>query len=731
MDLGDAVLRLSTDNSELDKGLDKASKDAEKAGKEIGAALIAGFTAAIAFSKKLVDAWGESEDASARLTAAIRSTGQAGAISAGEMAKLAAEIQKTTRFEDDQAVAAAAALISIGKFTEEGVKRALPALADYAAATGTDLVTAAQQMAQAIEGGRNIFVRFGAETKDGMTKTEKFDEILRALNKSFRGTAEELRNNTIGQLTSLKNLFNDLAESGGRALSIVFKPFLEIIGPIVQKLADFANRTFEMSDALDAVKKGTADASQRILVFGDMLEIATKKKKALQTELDKKFFSGETLTASDFQRLEKINDEVAQLTKLLEKAKNELKLAKGDKKTIIANIGGEADVAALAKLNQSLDDMGNRYQAIGQAYKDAQIAESMAMFIASSEDMANRTQAMGRAYKEAADMALNLGTNIRGLEDRFASVLPAIEGIAEPTQAALLAVSQAVGQAMQAAADASEDAAADSAQAWKDAQDGIKTFVDFASSAFSAIQDIASQFYKNQNALIDNELRTTLNALDAKYKKERSAIDATMKAGEAKYEADKLAIENSTLSEAEKTAALKKLDEDYYGALTKLDEDFEAAKLAAEKTAQGERNRIALDQFRAEKTATLTGIAIDTAKAIIQTFAQLGFTPFGAIAALAMTAMGITQAALVANQPEPVFPALAQGGEFTVPPGYDNDSFLARMSSGERVSVTPAGEGGDQVIENHIYLDGTQIGEWFTKATRNRRVLIASRAIIE
>jgi hypothetical protein len=672
-DLGEAVLKLTTDNSDLDKGLDKASKDAEKAGKEIGAALIAGFTAAIAFSKKLVTAWGESEDASTRLTAAIRSTGQAGSISTGELARLAAEIQKTTRFEDDLAVAAQATLISIGKFTEEGVKKALPVLADYAAATGTDLVTAAQQMAQAIEGGRNIFVRFGAETKDGMTKTEKFDEILRALNVSFRGTAEELRNNTIGQLTSLKNIFNDLAESGGRALSIVFKPFLDLISPIVQKLADFANRTFTMSDALDAVKKGTADASQRMLVFGDMLDIATKKQKSLTAEMEKTFQSGGTLVFGDYRELEKINAEVAQLTKLLEKAKEELKLAKGDKKTVVANLGGEDDVAALAKLNQSLDDMTLRYMAMGKAFQAAEWEQGI-------QAMTDRWVAMGEALQ---------------------NVVADVEAITEPTQAALLAVNQAVGKAMQDAADASQDAADTSVQAWKDAADGVKTFLDFASSAFSAIQDIASQYYKNQNALIDNSLQKELNAI------------------QKKYLADKAAIENSLMSEEEKAAAL-----------TKLDADYEAAKIAAEKTAQGERNRIALEQFKSERAASLIGIAIDTAKAIIQTFAQLGFTPWGAIAASAMTAMGIAQAALVASQPEPVFPALAQGGEFTVPPGYDNDSFPMRVQSGERVSVTPAGEAGGEMIHVVVNLDSWPILDAVTRGSRNRQVLISARSVV-
>lgn len=51
-------------------------------------------------------------------------------------------------------------------------------------------------------------------------------------------------------------------------------------------------------------------------------------------------------------------------------------------------------------------------------------------------------------------------------------------------------------------------------------------------------------------------------------------------------------------------------------------------------------------------------------------------------------------------------PGFASGGSFVVPPGYPNDSFVMRVSSGEHVQVTPAGKsgggGGGVYIENLI-----------------------------
>jgi hypothetical protein len=77
-----------------------------------------------------------------------------------------------------------------------------------------------------------------------------------------------------------------------------------------------------------------------------------------------------------------------------------------------------------------------------------------------------------------------------------------------------------------------------------------------------------------------------------------------------------------------------------------------------------------------------------------------------------------------------VFPALAQGGEFTVPPGYENDSFPMRVQSGERVSVIPAGESGGEMIHNTLILDGAVLADWYTRASRNRQILTTARSVI-
>jgi hypothetical protein len=57
-----------------------------------------------------------------------------------------------------------------------------------------------------------------------------------------------------------------------------------------------------------------------------------------------------------------------------------------------------------------------------------------------------------------------------------------------------------------------------------------------------------------------------------------------------------------------------------------------------------------------------------------------------------VAALGAAQVALIEGQPTPNF-AMGTGPEgFDVPPGYPRDSFKIGVSSGERITVTPAGQ---------------------------------------
>ena len=138
-----------------------------------------------------------------------------------------------------------------------------------------------------------------------------------------------------------------------------------------------------------------------------------------------------------------------------------------------------------------------------------------------------------------------------------------------------------------------------------------------------------------------------------------------------RYNADLERINNSTMNEEEKAAAIEELEQN----------------LAIEKA------KIARKQAEIEKASSLVNIAISTYEAIIKAYAQLG--PIGgSIAAAVIGTLGAVQAGLVLSQPLPEIPSFADGGSFMVPPGFDGDNFpitTAFAKSGERVTVeTPS-----------------------------------------
>jgi hypothetical protein len=135
----------------------------------------------------------------------------------------------------------------------------------------------------------------------------------------------------------------------------------------------------------------------------------------------------------------------------------------------------------------------------------------------------------------------------------------------------------------------------------------------------------------------------------------------------------------------------------------------ELEKQKARKAAQ-----IARAEAVYKKANALAEIAMNTAASVSKV---LWNPPL----AIAVGALGAVQAGLVLSEPLPPVPNFADGGAFTVPPGYANDSYplpAAMLQSGERVTVeTPlqqaaargASAGGSGMMTIVVEMDGRQI----------------------
>jgi tape measure domain-containing protein len=82
--------------------------------------------------------------------------------------------------------------------------------------------------------------------------------------------------------------------------------------------------------------------------------------------------------------------------------------------------------------------------------------------------------------------------------------------------------------------------------------------------------------------------------------------------------------------------------------------DSDTAKAEIERQAEERRKQIARREFKAKKEQAIFNIAIDTAQAIMSTYAKLGF-PAGVPLALIMGALGLAQVALVNSQQIPAY----------------------------------------------------------------------------
>jgi tape measure domain-containing protein len=82
--------------------------------------------------------------------------------------------------------------------------------------------------------------------------------------------------------------------------------------------------------------------------------------------------------------------------------------------------------------------------------------------------------------------------------------------------------------------------------------------------------------------------------------------------------------------------------------------DSDTARAEIERQAEARRKEIARREFKAKKEQAIFNIALDTAQAVMSTYARLGF-PVGLPLAIVMGAIGLAQIALVSSQQPPAY----------------------------------------------------------------------------
>lgn len=238
----------------LKADVSQAKKDIEGVKSSVDGLVTAAKAFAVAFiGSKFVgflqDAVAEAtaaEDALNELKGAFIGSGIEAESAAESFKVFAAEMQKTTKYGDDQVISLAAQLQAMGNFTEQGLKVATKAALDFAAFYKKDVATAIQLVGKAANGEVGSLSKLGIKVKEGSTNAETFANFLDKIAKSsgaaerevltFSGAMAQLQNNASDVLESIGNvIINNEALKG--SIQLATKVFIDLQA-IVEKNAD-------------------------------------------------------------------------------------------------------------------------------------------------------------------------------------------------------------------------------------------------------------------------------------------------------------------------------------------------------------------------------------------------------------------------------------------------------------------------------------------------------------
>lgn len=228
MEIAQAFVGLRVDGKHVKADTAKAihGADMEGEGKKAGSRFAAGMGAIVGtaaavglvkFASGSVEAFKEAEVAQARLSDAFAKFPALADISRSSLDRLNESLAKKTRFDDDALASGQAVLAQFG-LTGQQVSQLTPLLADYAAKTGTDIPTAAEQLGKGLLGQGRALKSVGIDFQDAGSVGANFEQIMGGLRTQVGGFAEGEGKTAAGQSEILKNRFGELQEAVGEKL---------------------------------------------------------------------------------------------------------------------------------------------------------------------------------------------------------------------------------------------------------------------------------------------------------------------------------------------------------------------------------------------------------------------------------------------------------------------------------------------------------------------------------
>lgn len=315
----DLLVRIGADPSDLKKGLGEAKRevkgfagevddvanDISKSWKDMATSAATAFGAheIFDFLKDCVNEASAAEEATVKLTAALRAQGVTSKRVADDIVDFSAALQSNTRYNDEAITDVQRMLISLGQLSGQGLKDATRATLDLAAGLGIDLSTAAMLVGKAANGSTGALSRHGIVVKETHDVTKDFASALEQINQKFGGSAQGQIEGYAGVTAQLANTFSDLKEAAG--------------GALLPSLTDAATGIREVINAANTDTTGLTRLTVALLSLGnsEALRAFNEMKK------DGGLLGDETALSQSEAHLQGISDHLVEIGAAIKQAK--------------------------------------------------------------------------------------------------------------------------------------------------------------------------------------------------------------------------------------------------------------------------------------------------------------------------------------------------------------------------------------------------------------------------
>ena len=403
-----------------------------------GGVAAAGITAAIAAAKAFIgilkegtEAYKVQEKAEGALQAAAANNPYLSAESVQRLKDYASELQGVTNFGDEGTIDVMAQLAASGR-SEAEIMKIMGAAADYAAATHTDLATAAQTL-NATYGGMSGTLGKQVDGIKGLTEEQlKNGDAIDLVAKKYQGFAKNAADSSI----QAKNAFGDFMESIGR-----------IAKPAFDGLARLADKFWvKMTKKLDAFSNKLEKVS-REWKHGGIHKAVDEGVKAINTK------------SVDVKTWKETSGEKAQTTEYLEWLKKELELRKD-----LNSEETQALILIKSELRQRKAIVAEeKKQADAEKEKQGKSKKTAAEYIKENEKRLQENLKLLEIEAKAKGVAVKEQDKFNAYMSSYVALLTQTEGLITegmPIEQARIAQLKEAGKAVREAADAEEKRAA-------------------------------------------------------------------------------------------------------------------------------------------------------------------------------------------------------------------------------------------------------------------------------